>query len=100
MGLHRYDLMCFIPLRRHTHVYTGRIICRFDGNSTELRNNMRSLGEFLRSQQRPDYQPYFSIKEKADDPDLNTVTVTTTTLDGESTNYEERLRLIGRRSSI
>ena len=100
MELHRYGLMYFIPLKRHTHAYTGRIVCRFDGNSIELRNNMRSLGEFLRSQQRPSYQPYFSIKEKADDPDLNTVTMTTTALDRESTDYWQRLRLVRRLSSI
>ena len=34
---------------------------------------MRSLGEFLRSQQGPGFQPFFSVKEKADDPDLNKV---------------------------
>ena len=45
-------------------------MCRFEGNSTDFRQNMRSLGEFLRSQQGPSFQPSFSIKEKADDPDL------------------------------
>ena len=48
-------------------------MCRFEGNLTECRRNLRSLGEFLRSQQGPRFQPFFSIKESAGDPDLNKV---------------------------
>ena len=55
---------------------------------------MRSLGEFLRSQQRPDYQPYFSVKEKAGDPDFNKVRVT------DADNFNSALNdLTGRNQS-
>lgn len=47
----------------------GKIACRFEGNTTNFHYNLRSLGEYLRSQQGPKFQPYFSIKEKLDDPD-------------------------------
>lgn len=51
----------------------GRVVCRFEGNSSEYRANMRSLGDFMRRQQGPGYQPYFSIKEKAEDPDIQKI---------------------------
>lgn len=60
-------------VEKATHPRLGKIVSRFEGNSTKFRHNMRSLGEFLRSQQGPGFQPFFSVKEKADDPDLNKV---------------------------
>ncbi|KAK5360276.1 hypothetical protein LTS13_010366 [Exophiala xenobiotica] len=55
---------------------SGRITCRFEGNSSEMRRNMRELGHLLRQQQIPGYQPFFTIKEQAGDVDSNKVFIT------------------------
>ncbi|EON62430.1 hypothetical protein W97_01652 [Coniosporium apollinis CBS 100218] len=39
---------------------SGAIYCRFGGESA----SMRALGDYLRLQQTPDFQPYFSIEER------------------------------------
>ena len=47
----------------------GKILCRFEGVSSDFRSNTRSLGECLRAQQGPTFQPFFSIKKRTEDPD-------------------------------
>lgn len=42
------------------YAYSGKIRCRFANGSPELRH----LGDFLRQQQEPRFQPYFIIQEK------------------------------------
>lgn len=71
------DLYRYVPLRnlntlRHTYhidLVSGRIKCRFEGKLLESRSNMRALGDHLRYQQSPGYQPFFTVKDKIDDPD-------------------------------
>ena len=48
----------------------GKIICRFEGNSADFRSNMRELGDYFRLQQISGYQPYFSVKDQINDPDV------------------------------
>ena len=47
----------------------GRIVCRFEGELPESRNNMRALGDYLRCQQSSGYQPFFTVKDDIDDFD-------------------------------
>ncbi|KAL9033910.1 MAG: hypothetical protein Q9214_007286, partial [Letrouitia sp. 1 TL-2023] len=44
-----------------SYICTGKIICRLEDNS------VRSLGEYLKTQQRPKYQPFFFVKRGANE---------------------------------
>ncbi|KAL9624998.1 MAG: hypothetical protein Q9160_000727 [Pyrenula sp. 1 TL-2023] len=61
--------------QQETYTCKGRIACRFEGRSAELRQNLRELGVFLQHQQGRDRQPYFSVKASDDAWDTSRIDI-------------------------
>ncbi|KAL8843023.1 MAG: hypothetical protein Q9176_002326 [Flavoplaca citrina] len=68
----------------------GSIVCRFEGKLLESRSNMRALGDHLRHQQSPGYQPYFTVKDDVDGPDRHQIPITESMIEGMINRAEFR----------
>ncbi|KAF7502349.1 hypothetical protein GJ744_006003 [Endocarpon pusillum] len=53
----------------------GRISCRFEGSANDMKASLRHLGEFFRRQSTTTFRPYFTVKGKETDMDVQTIEI-------------------------